>query len=300
MNSNLPKVTVLLATYNGVQFLNEQLTSLNEQRHVQVEVLVNDDGSNDGTMELLEKWRDKGLIISISQSEGLGSTNAFMKLLQECNQKPYVAFCDQDDVWEPHKLARQIELCEESFPSLVFSRRSYCNASGKIIGISPGLGKSPTFGNSLVENIAPGNTVLLNNPAIKVVNTFILPVVAHYDSWIYLLISAFGRCKYINEPLVQYRIHENNQVGLRKFALDKFETSATNFINQAASLPEEINQILSKNDKLMLAKFTLVLRVKSKREKVKAIVNAKIDRQRLLDMIGFKLILLLLVSRKKI
>jgi glycosyltransferase involved in cell wall biosynthesis len=300
MNSKVPKVTVLLATYNGVRFLNEQLTSLNEQRHVQVEVLVNDDGSTDGTIELLQKWRDKGLVVSISESMGLGSTRAFLKLLQECNQKPYVAFCDQDDVWDPSKLASQIALCEESIPSLVFSRRSYCDGSGKIVGISPELGKAPSFGNALVENIAHGNTVLLNGPSIKLINSYVLPDIAHYDSWIYLLISALGRCKYIVEPLVQYRIHGDNQVGLRKYIQNRFETSARNFVYQAACLPEEIIQTLSEKDRLMLAKFTLVLRVKSKRQKVKAIMNAKFDRQRLLDRIGFTIILLLLVKKEKI
>lgn len=300
MNSNLPKVTVLLATYNGLRFLDEQLTSLNEQRHVQVEVLVNDDGSTDGTIELLEKWRDRGLVVSIRESTGLGSTKAFMNLLRECDLKPYVAFCDQDDLWEPVKLATQIELCEDSIPSLVFSRRNYCDGSGKIIGISPELRRPPSFGNALVENIAPGNTVLLNGPAIKLINSFVLPNITHYDSWIYLLISALGRCRYIDEPLVRYRIHENNQVGLRKLELNRFETSARNFIYQAACLPEAIKQTLSEKDRLLLAKFTLILRAKSKRKKVKAIMNAKFDRQRLIDKIAFKTILLLLVMKEKI
>ena len=222
-----------------------------------------------------------------------------MNLLQACNQKPYVAFCDQDNVWEPSKLATQIKLCEESIPSLVFSRRSYCDASGKIIGISLELKKAPSFGNTLVENIAPGNTVLLNGPAIKLITSFVLPDIAHCDFWIYLLVSALGRCKYIGEPLIRYQIHENNQVCLRKFAQKEFETSIRNFIYQAVCLPGEIIQALTEKDKLMLAKFTFILRVKSKREKVKATLNARFDRQRLIDKIRFRIILLLLVNKEK-
>ena len=298
--ANIPKVTVLLATFNGARFLDDQLTSLNEQQDVDVEVFANDDGSTDGTMELLEIWKSKGLIASISESNGLGSTKAFLRLLQECEKKPYVAFCDQDDIWEPHKLAIQIQHCKGDLPTLVFSRRKFIDSSGKSIGISHSLKKSPSFGNALIENIAPGNTVLLNSPAVKIVNAFISPEIAHYDSWILLLISAFGECKYISEPLIQYRIHGNNQVGLRRLKFNRFESSALQFINQAAYFSVESKQVLSEENILILANFITVLQAKNKAQKIKAILNSKFDRQRIFDRIGFKLIFFLLVSKGKI
>ena len=300
MRADIPRVSVLLATFNGVSFLDEQLASLNQQQDVGVEVFVIDDGSTDGTMEILKAWKEKGLIVSIVESYGLGSTKAFLKLLQECKNKPYVAFCDQDDIWEPHKLAMQILLSEEDVPNLVFSARKYLGSSKKFKGTSPGLIKSPSFENALIENIAPGNTILLNSPAIKLINTYVLPDIAHYDSWIYLLISAFGSCKYINEPLIQYRIHENNQIGLGKFSLNKFESSALHFINQAAYLSEESKQVLSHEKKLLLDNFVSVLKAKDKRRKVRAILSTKFDRQRLIDQIGIKVIFLLLISKGKI
>ncbi len=300
MNSNVSRVTVLLATYNGVSFLDEQLTSLGEQQNVEVEVLVNDDGSSDGTMEILWKWRDRGLIVSILESTGLGSTKAFLRLLQECDEKPYVAFCDQDDIWEPNKLSMQVELCEKEIPTLVFSRRKYLNSFGESIGLSSKLEKSPSFGNALIENIAPGNTVLLNLPAVNIINSYLFSDVAHYDSWVYLLISAFGQCKYINVPLVQYRIHENNQIGLRKFSFNKFELSALNFIHQASYLFAEPKQILSEQDTLLLNDFTSVLYVKNKRKKALAILKTKFNRQRWIDKIGFKIVFLILVCKGRI
>ena len=300
MRADIPKVSVLLATFNGVSFLDEQLASLNEQQDVGVEVLVIDDGSTDGTMEILKTWQEKGLIVSIVESYGLGSTRAFLKLLQECKNKPYVAFCDQDDIWEPHKLAMQILLSEEDVPTLVFSARKYLGSSKKFKGASPRLIKSPSFENALIENIAPGNTILLNSPAIKLINTYVLPDIAHYDSWMYLLISAFGRCRYINKPLVQYRIHENNQIGLRKFSLKDFELSALHFIHQAYYLSAESKQTMSEEKKLLLASFISVLQVRGKRQKAKAIFMAKFNRQRLIDQIGFRLIFLILLSKGKI
>jgi len=296
----VPKVAVLLATFNWVSFLDEQLTSLSAQQNVDVEVFVNDDGSTDGTLQILETWRDKGLIVSISESTGAGSTKAFLKLLQECNEKPYVAFCDQDDMWLPNKLAMQLELCEVNIPILVFSRRRYLDLSGKSVGIAPSLKKAPTFENALIENVAPGNTVLLNCPAIKVINSYILPDIVHYDSWIYLLISAFGKCKYINEPLVQYRIHGDNQVGLRKFDIDKFESSALNFFYQAAYLSSESKYTLPDKYKSSLDNFISVFHLKGKVLKTRAILSAKFDRQRFVDKIGIKIIFLILVNKGKI
>ncbi len=300
MTNNIPKVTVLLATFNGVSFLHGQLASLSEQQDVDIEVMVNDDGSTDGTMEILEAWKKKGLIISITESNNLGSTKAFLRLLQDCKEKPFVAFCDQDDIWEPNKLEMQIQLCEEDIPTLVFSRRKYLDSSGRSIGISSNFKKSPSFGNALIENIAPGNTVLLNLPAIKVVNSYVSPDITHYDSWIYLLISNFGKCKKINEPLVRYRIHEDNQVGLRKLDFNKFESSALHFVRQASYLSQVSKQSLSEKNQLILANFISVLQAKSKGQKARATLNTKFYRQRLIDQIGLKVIFLILISKGKI
>ena len=297
---NIPKVTVLLATFNGVSFLDEQLNSLSEQQEVDIEVMVNDDGSTDGTVEILEAWKKRGLIISITKSNNLGSTKAFLRLLQECSKKPFIAFCDQDDIWEPNKLAMQIQLCEESIPVLVFSRRKYLDSSGQSMGMSSKLKKGPSFGNALIENIAPGNTVLLNSPAVNIINSYVLPDIVHYDSWIYLLISAFGKCKYISLPLVQYRIHEDNQVGLRKLDFNKFESSALHFVRQASYLSQVSKQSLSEKNQLILANFISVLQAKSKGQKARATLNTKFYRQRLIDQIGLKVIFLILISKGKI
>jgi glycosyltransferase involved in cell wall biosynthesis len=195
--------------------------------------MVNDDGSTDGTVEILEAWRVKGLIVSISQSRGLGATGAFLTLLQSCQKKEFVAFCDQDDVWEPRKLISQIQMMSGSYPQMVFSRRRYINAQSRDIGISPKIRRETSFGNALVENSAPGNTQLLNSEAIMLVTRLSKGHVSHYDSWIYLLISAFGECKYLDEPLVRYRIHSENSVGLRKLDVYKILHASDHYYNQA-------------------------------------------------------------------
>ena len=99
-----PKVTVILAAFNGVKFIDEQLASIKSQKGVIVEVYANDDGSTDGTLERLACWQNEGLITTLKLSDRIGSTKAFLELLQLCSDKTYVAFCDQDDIWDSEKL----------------------------------------------------------------------------------------------------------------------------------------------------------------------------------------------------
>ncbi len=238
--ANIPKVTVLLATFNGVSFLHEQLTSLNGQQDVEVEVFVNDDGSTDGTLEILEAWKIKGLIVSISQSTGLGATRAFLTLLRSCEEKELVAFCDQDDFWEPRKLISQIQMMSGNYPQIVFSRRRYINAQNQEIGISRKLKRETSFMNALVENSAPGNTQLLNSEAVLLINRLSKINISHYDAWTYLLISAFGQCKCVHEPLVRYRIHSENTVGTRSFDVYKFLHAPDHYYNQALNFRNTI------------------------------------------------------------
>ena len=292
MASKVPKVTVLLATFNGVSFLNEQLTSLSAQQNVDIEVFVNDDGSTDGTLQILETWRDKGLVVSISESTGVGSTKAFLKLLQECDEKPYVAFCDQDDIWEKDKLTSQVNFVRGTLPMMSTCSRIYIDESGSEIGKSKVLQNSPSFENACFENIAPGNTTLLNNSAIKIVNTLKSPPINHYDSWIYLLISTFGKVNYIPLHLVRYRLHSANSVGLRKTSYRKSIQGIRNFLSQQEFLVEKKSEFLSPSQKAHLSTISSFVKEGSLRKKIALLPRLRIDRQSCLDSFVLKFLLL--------
>jgi glycosyltransferase involved in cell wall biosynthesis len=279
VNPNIPKVTVLLTTFNGVRFLDEQLTSLFYQQGVDIEVMVNDDGSTDGTIEILEHWRAKGLIVSISQSRALGATRAFLTLLQSCDEKEFVAFCDQDDVWDISKLALQANSLDESTPMMSTCLRLYIDESGEVIGKSKNLRELPSFVNSCFENIAPGNTVLLNNSAIKVINSLQNPPVVHYDSWIYLLISTFGKVDFTPSYFVRYRIHLNNSVGLRKQSFARMRKSLKNYLEQQTFLLDEKYESLSENHRKHLIAISTFVREKNLRKRLSLFPKLKIGRQ---------------------
>jgi glycosyltransferase involved in cell wall biosynthesis len=299
-SSNRQTVDVLLATFNGERYLEEQLHSLDQQKDVNVHVWANDDGSDDATLAILIKWQKLGLIKDITKTQRIGSTRAFLKLLSEHSNSEYVAFCDQDDIWEPIKLITQLGKLTDESPMLVASQRLYINSTGTITGKSRALRTPPCFENAIVENIAPGNTILMNNKAIKLINSFPNPAIAHYDSWIYLLITAFGKVEFLDLRLVMYRIHDSNLVGLRKFILHRFISSNQNYLNQAKFFSEMVGIHLDEYKKTTLEDFVSIFQKKSKFQKSLQLLNLKVNRQSKLDVFGIKAIFILLVLTGKV
>jgi glycosyltransferase involved in cell wall biosynthesis len=288
-------VDVLLATFNGEKYLEEQLESLDCQEGVTVRVWVNDDGSTDETLAILKKWQRNGLIKEISKSQGVGSTEAFLKLLSEHSDSEYVAFCDQDDVWEPNKLAIQLLKITNGKPACVASQRLFIDNSNRIIGASKKLRRSPSFKNAMFENIAPGNTLLLNNQAINAINRYQDAPIEHYDSWIYLLLTFVGEVEYIHQPLLRYRIHETNLVGLRKYNVSRFLDSTESYLSQIKFLYKINERDLKQGQNSALTELMLIGASKSKVKKVTSILKYPLERQRRIDQVGIKLALLLLV-----
>ena len=281
-----------MTTFNGVRFLEEQLTSLFGQHGVEIEVMVNDDGSTDGTMEILNNWRANNFNLSISQSRGLGPTRAFLTLLQTCDDKQFVAFCDQDDVWVENKLSVQLSFLDATTPMMSTCLRLYINENGKVIGKSKSLRNSPSFLNSTFENLAPGNTILLNSAAVKVINELQNPPIFHYDSWIYLLISAFGKVFFVPSYLVKYRIHPNNYVGLRKWSIKKSAIAIRDYLNQQRFLFENKSEFLSQDQLEHLTAVSSFVTEKNLRKKLSKFSKVKIGRQSKLDDLLVKFLLL--------
>ena len=99
-------ISIILAAYNGSQYINEQLTSLLNQTCNDYEIIIIDECSEDNTYEMVENFftniNDKNVKL-IRNDENLGPTKSFEKGIKLSNGK-YIAFCDQDDVWMPNKL----------------------------------------------------------------------------------------------------------------------------------------------------------------------------------------------------
>jgi glycosyltransferase involved in cell wall biosynthesis len=216
---DFPSVVVVLSTYNGAKFLSEQLDSLIHQEYQNLEVLVRDDGSTDSTCELLSRYASEYDKIRVIYGENVGVVASFANLLFIVpGHADYVAFCDQDDVWDKDKITRAVnslECLNTTEPAMYCSALRIVGSDLRYMRNSKKLRKHAAFENSLVENIATGCTIALNKAALKVVAEpeTDWEMVRMHDWWIYQIVSVIGTVVYDDEPSLSYRQHGNNVVG---------------------------------------------------------------------------------------
>jgi len=212
-------VTILLGAFNGARYLPEQLQSIAIQSWPNWQILASDDGSSDETPKILQDFA-RTHPLSIMAGPGQGLVRNFMHLLQALpDAPPHVAFCDQDDVWLPEKLETALEHLRrvpEGCPALYCSRRLIWDPERGSRTASRAYPHPPSFANALIENIAPGNTIVLNPAAAALARDLAGTggdVFAH-DWWLYLLIAGVGgQVIYDPEPRLLYRQHAGNVIG---------------------------------------------------------------------------------------
>jgi glycosyltransferase involved in cell wall biosynthesis len=209
-----------MATWNGTRFLRPQLESLRGQTWSDIDVVVSDDGSTDGTVEVIDSFArnwSKGRF-QIIPGPRLGFSENFRWLIRHadvCGE--YVAFCDQDDIWKPEKLADAIAWLSDGQadePRLWCGRTEITPTDGDRL-MSPLFSRPPSFRNALVQSIAGANTMVMNRAAFDLVRKASerTGFVSH-DWWCYLLVTgAGGTVHYSPEPGILYRQHEGNVVG---------------------------------------------------------------------------------------
>ncbi|HRN29444.1 MAG TPA: glycosyltransferase, partial [Terrimesophilobacter sp.] len=165
----LPRVAVLLATYNGARWLDEQLDSILSQQDVQVRVIALDDGSTDGTDErLTERAATEPRLTVLPRRDPSGSAAAnFYRLLLTAETKPdeLVAFADQDDRWRPGKLARHAELLSRGGYDGVSSNVSSFTSDGRHTLVRKDYPQRPF--DFLLESAGPGSTFLMTHRLVE-------------------------------------------------------------------------------------------------------------------------------------
>jgi glycosyltransferase involved in cell wall biosynthesis len=223
----LPTIHILLATYNGARYLPQQWASLEAQEGVELVVHVADDGSSDGTVGVLQELAriPGGAVRAVHWLEApprRSATRSFLLLtegaLRRCPDADWFAYCDQDDVWLPGKLASAYSvlapLAKSARPALYGGRTLAVDDNARENGLSPNFGRAPSFRNALTQNIMGGNTMLMNRAAAELVAGAAHSDVVAHDWLAYQLVSgADGFIQYDPRPFVRYRQHGANVVG---------------------------------------------------------------------------------------
>lgn len=227
------RIDILLATYNGERFLAEQLDSLVTQTHSNWRILARDDGSADGTLEILRNYKsrlgDKFEIIEDGRGN-LGGTGNFSTLM-EASTAPYVAFCDQDDIWRPEKLAMALAAVTQlekewgaEVPCLSFSDLEVVDELLDPIAASFWSHEniSPERANELsrvlTQNVVTGCTAAMNRSLVALAAPIPEDAMFH-DWWVAITAAAFGRISPVRQALVQYRQHGENEIGSKGYNL---------------------------------------------------------------------------------
>ncbi len=219
------RITVLLPTYNGERFLPALLDSLRAQTDGDFGLLIRDDGSTDGTRTLLESLRGDPRVRFAEGGRRLGAKGSFLALMRQA-ESPYIALCDQDDVWLPERLAAGRSALEEAesrlgedTPILVHSDCEVIGADGCTLhesffrhqGWDPAANTLPRL---LVQNNVTGCTVLMNRALCRLAADRADPErIFMHDWFLAMTAAAFGEIVFISRPLVRYRQHGANAVG---------------------------------------------------------------------------------------
>jgi len=228
----MPKVALLLSTYNGEKYLKQQLDSLQDQTHKEIGIIARDDGSCDATVEILKLYGIKML----EAMHNLGAKENFSTLLDYAlgeSGTEYFMFCDQDDVWHPDKVEKTyVKMQElESFygkntPLLIHGNLTVVDKDLEIIApsfwdyqhIDPFQGSSNRL---LLQNVVTGCTMMINRALAEKVKHIPQEAIMH-DWWIAMVASAFGKIAFIDEPLMLYRQHSKNDTGAKQYGLKYF------------------------------------------------------------------------------
>ena len=225
---DMVQVAILLATYNGERYLREQLQSLCEQSFRDFRCYVHDDGSKDATMEIVREFCEKDpLRFAVMEGPPCGGAKEnFLYMLRNAPDTPYTMFCDQDDVWRADKIEVSMNAMREAEKStpLVCVYSDAEVVDGKLDTICPSFmlfnRLEPVPENLLAaicRNSVIGCTIMINRglreQCCRLEDD---SLVYMHDWWIAMLAQARGALCYIDEPLLRYRLHENNTLGARE------------------------------------------------------------------------------------
>lgn len=276
MKNNLPKVVVLLAAYNGMRWIDEQINTILGQQGVDIELFISVDLSTDGTYEWcqdLERREDCVTVLPYGERFGIAAKN-FYRLIREVDLSVYdfVSFADQDDVWLPSKLSHAADVLQKDGVNAYSSDVIAFWEDGReqLLEKSQPQKKIDYF----FEAAGPGCTYFFKSDALQQFKDFltlnwnVVNDIVRHDWMVYAYFRGHGLDWHIDsKPLMRYRIHGSNEVGgnLGFKALQKRLSMVKNrwYREQVESIGVLVNPDISLN-RLFLIKNFWQLRRKSK------------------------------------
>ena len=196
-------VSIIMPMYNGKLYVTDAIKSVQSQDYSNWELIVVNDGSTDGSPDIVNTIAKTDARIRLVTKENGGIASA-RNLGIKCAKGQYIAFLDCDDKWNSNKLTRQIKYLQEKSGKFCFSATAFMDANGNKIEKYWGIPEVVDYKKLLHANVIPCSSVLIDRTGLK---SFLMPKQGHedYATWLNILrdnkIKAYG----INEPLFSYR-----------------------------------------------------------------------------------------------
>lgn len=196
----------MLCTYNGERFLKAQINSLLQQTWRNIEIVISDDCSVDGTKQILEQYQNDPRFRITYQSENIGAIQNFEFAANQA-KGGYLAFCDQDDIWLPEKMEKLYNAIGNSW--LVYSDSILIDEEGQ--SLQKNLSQLRKMGDVtdtrgfIFSNVVWGHAMLVKKELIT--HALPIPTGVPHDIWFAVKAVALTGIRYLNEPLTLYRQH---------------------------------------------------------------------------------------------
>lgn len=247
MQTNFPKVLILMSTYNGERFLQLQLESLLRQQNVEIHILIRDDGSTDNTLSILENYNKKGKL-DYYVGKNLGAAYSFLDLIKKAENfgdYQYFALSDQDDYWLDNKCIEAVKKIDEMTGDykLYTSAVYICDADLKKKAISSNTKFS--YEEMFLRNESSGCTMMLNKKALKLLNVYSPKNLFIHDWWILIVMESVINSSvfYDQNAYMMYRIHDKNTMGKERSIFQKIAFKLEQFMkkqNHSSSFAKEL------------------------------------------------------------
>lgn len=207
-------ISICLATYNGENYIKEQIDSILSQIGDEDEVIVSDNKSTDSTIGILMSYKDKRIKIFHRSSHYKipheAVSDNFENALMNC-KGDFVFLADQDDIWVENKVERMMSFLKDGY-DLVTSDLSFMYNGIQDLNNRPWRGKSPKHNFLLRLPQYNGCTMAFNRKILNMSLPFPRHLTLH-DEWIGVIGETFGKMYHIDEPLIYFRRHGDNTSG---------------------------------------------------------------------------------------
>ena len=236
-----PLVSIALCTYNGKKYLEEQILSIINQKYRNLEIIICDDFSSDGTIDILKKFTEADARVRLHiNSENIGFNKNFKKCISLCNSE-LIAPCDQDDIWYPEKI--QILVDSIGDKDLTYCDSALIDETGKSLNCRISTlrrmyrGKNPLA--FLLTNCISGHAMLVRKSLLSSIE---IPEGLYYDWWIAIAACSRNGISYIDKPLVMFRRHSAASSGIASKNFDG-SVPVSDFMNEKKNILSWIKQL---------------------------------------------------------